>query len=62
MSYTPFYGERLLLSLMYVLRLLRLLAMGMELPEDTFVNIHGYETPNDTWGKCPLSTHDSTCS
>ncbi|PCH36841.1 Clavaminate synthase-like protein [Wolfiporia cocos MD-104 SS10] len=29
--------------------ILRLLALGMELPEDTFVNLHNYSAEGDTW-------------
>lgn len=28
----------------------RLFALGMELPEDTFVNIHGYDEVGETYG------------
>lgn len=28
----------------------RLLAIGLELPEDTFVNIHGYDAVGETYG------------
>ena len=31
---------------------LRLLALGLELPEDTFVNIHGFEAKGETYGQC----------
>ena len=28
----------------------RLLALGMELPEDMFVNIHGFDAKGETYG------------
>ena len=28
----------------------RLLALGMELPEETFVNIHGFDAKGETYG------------
>ena len=31
----------------------RLLALGLELPEDTFVNIHGFEDASETYGMIP---------
>ena len=30
---------------------LRVLALGMELPEDTFVNIHGFDAKGETYGQ-----------
>lgn len=30
-------------------RYIRLVALGLELPEDTFVNIHGFDAEGDTW-------------
>lgn len=30
--------------------LLRLLALGMELPEETFVNVHGWDAVGETYG------------
>ena len=29
---------------------LRLLALGLELPEDTFVNTHGFDSKGETYG------------
>ena len=29
---------------------IRLLARGMELPEDTFVNTHNFDASGETWG------------
>lgn len=34
----------------------RLLALGMELPEEAFVNIHGFDSRGETYGECPSST------
>lgn len=31
---------------------LRLLAMGLELPEDTFVDIHDYKSVSETYSEC----------
>ncbi|TFK89220.1 Clavaminate synthase-like protein [Polyporus arcularius HHB13444] len=31
--------------------ILRLLALGMELPEETFVNIHNFNAPGETWAR-----------
>ncbi|RPD60588.1 Clavaminate synthase-like protein [Lentinus tigrinus ALCF2SS1-7] len=31
--------------------ILRLLARGMELPEETFVNIHNFDAPGETWAR-----------
>ena len=28
----------------------RLLALGMELPEDAFVNVHGFDAKGETYG------------
>ena len=30
----------------------RLLALGMELPEETFVNSHGFDAKGETYGAC----------
>ncbi|KAH9934534.1 Clavaminate synthase-like protein [Epithele typhae] len=38
--------------------LLRLLALGMELPEDTFVNMHQFEGPSETWSTFPRTDED----
>lgn len=32
----------------------RLLALGLELPEETFVNIHGYDAVGETYGTFQL--------
>ena len=34
-----------------LLPVLRLLALGMELPEETFVNTHGFDAKGETYGK-----------
>ena len=31
--------------------LFRLLALGMELPEDIFVDMHKFDAPGETWRK-----------
>lgn len=28
------------------------MAMGLELPEETFVNIHNWDIAGETWGAC----------
>ena len=46
-----------MLSIFYVILLTsepeseRLFALGMELPEESFVNIHGYNAVGETYGK-----------
>ncbi|KAF8870498.1 hypothetical protein BD779DRAFT_1614102 [Infundibulicybe gibba] len=38
--------------------ILRLMALGLELPEETFVNIHGYDAVGETYGIYPRSAEE----